>query len=147
MLIQVLTLILLNPKILYHPHENQKTHNFYPIYLHNFLPSQIDKECQKIGVYSWLSFVHHSIIEYPTLNNASNASYWSLVWQRFQKNRGAKWAFRVFIGLLWVAILNPFLAGDVPIYTKIKGERNFPIVKQYLIDLGFCSKNGELPES
>ena len=70
-------------------------------------------------------------------------SYWSLVWQRFQKNRGAKWSFRVFIGLLWIAVLNPFIAGDVPIYTKIKGESSFPIFRQYLINLGLTAKTGQ----
>jgi len=76
------------------------------------------------------------------LKNSSTPSYWSLIWQRFQKNRGAKWAFRVFIALLWLAILNPFIAGDVPIYTKIKGESSFPIFKQYVIDMGLAPKTG-----
>ncbi len=75
--------------------------------------------------------------------NKPTTSYWSLVWQRFQKNRGAKWSFRVFIALVWIAILNPFLAGDVPIYTKVKGESSFPIFKQYLIDLGLAAKTGQ----
>jgi len=77
-------------------------------------------------------------VENYKLKNPSTPSYWSLVWQRFQKNRGAKWSFRAFVILLWVAALNPFIAGDVPIYTKIKGESNFPIVRQYLIDLGIA---------
>lgn len=77
------------------------------------------------------------------MQKSSNTSYWSLIWQRFQKNRGAKWSFRVFIGLLWIALLNPFIAGDVPIYTKIKGESSFPIFKQYLIDLGLTAKTGQ----
>lgn len=76
------------------------------------------------------------------MSNISTPSYWSLVWQRFQKNRGARWAFRVFIGLVWIAVLNPFIAGDVPIYTKINGESSFPIAKQYLIDLGLVSSTG-----
>ncbi len=77
------------------------------------------------------------------MKNPSTPSYWSLVWQRFQKNRGAKWSFRVFIALLWIALLNPFIAGDVPIFTKIKGESSFPIFKQYLIDLGLTAKTGK----
>ena len=77
------------------------------------------------------------------MKKSAPPSYWSLVWRRFQKNRGAKWSFRIFIGMIWIAILNPFIAGDVPIYTKIKGESQFPIFKQYLIDLGLVAKTGQ----
>ena len=77
------------------------------------------------------------------MKNPPTPSYWSLVWQRFQKNRGAKWSFRAFILLVWIAILNPFIVGDVPIYTKIKGESNFPIFRQYLIDLGIVHQTGQ----
>jgi len=45
--------------------------------------------------------------------------------------------------LIWIAILNPFIAGDVPIYTKINGESHFPIGRQYLIDLGLVHKTGQ----
>lgn len=69
-------------------------------------------------------------------------SYWSLIWQRFLKNRKAKWAYRVLIGMLWVAILNPFIAGDVPIFTKTDGESHFPIFQEYLIDLGIKERTG-----
>ncbi len=72
----------------------------------------------------------------------STPSYWSLIWQRFKKNRKARWSYRVLIGMLWIALLNPFIAGDVPIYTKTDGESHFPIFQQYLIDLGLAEKTG-----
>lgn len=72
----------------------------------------------------------------------STPSYWSLIWQRFKKDRKARWSYRVLIGLLWIALLNPFIAGDVPIYTKTDGESHFPIFQQYLIDLGIAEKTG-----
>ncbi|MEM6317008.1 MAG: ABC transporter permease [Bacteroidota bacterium] len=75
------------------------------------------------------------------MQSTSN-NYWTLIWQRFQRHRGAKWSFRAFILLLWIAILNPFVAGDVPIYAQIDGKSSFPIFQQYLIDLGLKSKTG-----
>ncbi len=74
------------------------------------------------------------------MQKSATPSYWSLIWRRFKQNRGARWSFRVFVILLWIAILNPFLVGDVPIYTKTDGESHFPIFKKYLIDLGLAEK-------
>jgi len=76
------------------------------------------------------------------LQKNTTPSYWSLIWRRFKQHRGARWSFRVFVVLLWIAILNPFLVGDVPIFTKINGEGQFPIFKKYLIDLGLAEKTG-----
>ena len=76
------------------------------------------------------------------MQNSPTPSYWYLIWRRFKQNRGARWSFRVFVILLWIAILNPFIAGDVPIYTKTNGESHFPIFKKYLIDLGLTQKTG-----
>jgi len=74
------------------------------------------------------------------IENSPTSSYWSLIWRRFKQNRGARWSFRVFVVLLWIAVLNPFLVGDVPIYTKTNGESHFPIFQKYLIDLGLSQK-------
>ena len=74
------------------------------------------------------------------MQNSPTPSYWSLIWRRFKQHRGARWSFRVFVVLLWIAILNPFLVGDVPIFTKTNGEGHFPIFKKYLIDLGLAEK-------
>lgn len=91
----------------------------------------------------------HSLCPLPSalckkqpLQKSTTPSYWSLIWRRFKQNRGARWSFRVFTVLLWIAILNPFLVGDVPIYTKTDGESHFPIFKKYLIDLGLAQKTG-----
>ena len=54
------------------------------------------------------------------------------------KNRSAKWAYRALVFLIIVAIFNPFIAGDVPIYTKLDRKSSFPILKKYLIDLGLA---------
>ena len=74
------------------------------------------------------------------MQKTTTSSYWSLIWRRFKQNRGARWSFRVFVVLLWIAVLNPFLVGDVPIYTKTNGESHFPIFQKYLIDLGLSQK-------
>jgi peptide/nickel transport system permease protein len=81
------------------------------------------------------------------LEKTTSTNYWSLVWQRFKKNKGAKWSFNFFIILIWIAILNPFIAGDVPIYASIKGESSFPVLKKYLIDLGLAKQESNFSDS
>lgn len=76
------------------------------------------------------------------MSKSPSTTYLSLITQRFQQNRGAKWSYRIFIVLLTIAILNPFIAGDVPIYAKKDGKHSFPILKKYLIDIGLASASG-----
>ena len=76
------------------------------------------------------------------MENSSNQNYWSLIWERFKKNRSARWSFKILLGLFWIALLDPFIAGDVPIFTKIDGKTSFPIFKTYLFDLGLAQKTG-----
>jgi peptide/nickel transport system permease protein len=64
-------------------------------------------------------------------------SYWSLVKHQYKKNKIAVVAFYVVIVLIAVALLADFLANNKPIYAKYKGEIYFPIVKEYLVKLGF----------
>lgn len=73
------------------------------------------------------------------MQNPSTHNYWSLIWLRFKKNRGAKWSFSLFILLIWIAMLQPFIAGDIPIYAEIDGKSSFPILKKYLIDFGLAT--------
>ncbi len=74
----------------------------------------------------------------PLIIKSPPQNYWSLIKHRFMQNRSAKWAYRALLFLMLVAIFNPFIAGDVPIYVKLDGKSSFPILKKYLIDLGLA---------
>ena len=65
-----------------------------------------------------------------------NTTYQQRIWQRFRKNRAAKWSLYVLYGLLFVAVFADFLANEKPIWCKIEGENYFPIFRSYLVDIG-----------
>lgn len=60
---------------------------------------------------------------------------WSLVWRRFKANRAAFWSLRALYVLGFVALFGDFMANEKPIYCKLDGERYFPVLKQYAVDL------------
>ncbi|MFT5801998.1 MAG: ABC-type microcin C transport system permease subunit YejE, partial [Nonlabens sp.] len=70
--------------------------------------------------------------------------YWQMVWRRFRKNKSALWAFRGVMVLLVIAILNPFIANDKPIYAKLNGQHHFPVFKSMAVDMGWSKWDKEL---
>jgi len=70
--------------------------------------------------------------------------YWQMVWRRFRKNKPALWAFRGVVILLLIALLNPFIANDKPIYAKINGQNHFPVFKEIAVDMGWSKWGKEL---
>ena len=71
-------------------------------------------------------------------------TYWSLVKHQYKKNKLAVIAFYVVIILALIAIFADFLANSKPIYAKHKGDIYFPVIKQYLVDLGLTKWPTEL---
>lgn len=63
-------------------------------------------------------------------------TYWSLVKHQFKKNKLALVATYVVFFLVIIALLADFLANSKPIYCKYKGETYFPVIKEYIVDLG-----------
>lgn len=51
---------------------------------------------------------------------------WKAVWKQLKKNRLAHFSYRVLLVLIVVAILAPFVATDLPLYCKYKGNTLFP---------------------
>jgi len=66
-----------------------------------------------------------------------NQSFWSLVRHQFKKNKIALAALYVVFFLFAIAIFADFLANDKPIMSKYNGTLYFPVVKDYLVGLGF----------
>jgi len=66
-----------------------------------------------------------------------NQSFWSLVRHQFKKNKIALAALYVVFFLFAIAIFADFLANDKPIMAKYNGTLYFPVVKDYLVGLGF----------
>jgi peptide/nickel transport system permease protein len=71
-------------------------------------------------------------------------TYWSLVKHQYKKNKLAVIAFYVVIFLALVAIFADFFANSKPLYAKYNGDIYFPVIKQYLVDLGFTKWPTEL---
>jgi peptide/nickel transport system permease protein len=69
---------------------------------------------------------------------SSDQRYWAIVKRQFKRNRVAVWSLRILYVLLFIAITSDFLANEKPVYCKIEGQHYFPIVHQYLVDLGWA---------
>lgn len=65
-------------------------------------------------------------------------TYWSLVKHQYRKNKLAVVAFYVVILLVVIALFADFIANNKPIYCTYQGNSYFPIVKQYMVDLGLA---------
>jgi len=63
-----------------------------------------------------------------------NGSYNQPFWQRFRKNRMAKWSLRILYGLIFVAIFGNFIANDRPLYCQFENKTYFPVFHSYLED-------------
>lgn len=70
--------------------------------------------------------------------NGTTESYWSYVVAKFKENKIAVLSvyFVVLLGL--VAIFADFLANDKPIIASYKGRIIFPVVQEYLVQLGLA---------
>lgn len=55
-------------------------------------------------------------------------------WERFSKNRMAKWSLRILYGLIFIAVFADFIANDRPIYCQYEGQNYFPVFHSYLED-------------
>ena len=55
-------------------------------------------------------------------------------WQRFRRNRMAKWALRILYLLVFVAVFADFIANDRPLYCQYEGQTYFPVFHSYLED-------------
>lgn len=67
--------------------------------------------------------------------NSSDQRYWTLVKNRFRKNRPALWALRILYVVAFIAVFGDFLANERPIYCEAEGKNYFPIFHEYLVDL------------
>ncbi len=63
-------------------------------------------------------------------------SYWSLVKHQFRKNMLAMFSMYIVIFLIFVALTADFLSSSKPLYASYKGETYFPVIKDYLNDIG-----------
>lgn len=63
---------------------------------------------------------------------------WTGVWREFKRNRLALAGFYVVLLLALVALFADFLANDRPLFLSYKGKIHFPIVRGYLVDLGWA---------
>lgn len=68
----------------------------------------------------------------------SAENYWQYVVRQFKKNVFAVGSVYIVVALGLIAIFADFLANDKPIVASYKGTIIFPILKEYLVDLGLA---------
>ena len=68
-----------------------------------------------------------------------NESYWSIVKKQFKKNKIAVWSLRVVYLFIIIALLADFIANEKPIAAKYNGNIYFPILKEYVVDMGLAN--------
>ncbi len=71
-------------------------------------------------------------------------SYWSLVKHQFKKNKLAVISLYIVIFLIFLALTADFLANSKPLYVVYNGETYFPVIKNYLNDIGINKWDPEL---
>ena len=64
----------------------------------------------------------------------------TLLWQRFRRKRLAVWSLRILYGLIFLALFGDFIANEKPLYCKIDGQSQFPILRQYGMDAGLLDQ-------
>ncbi len=78
------------------------------------------------------------------ISGKASPNFWAAVAQRFRKNKLAKIALRFVLFLTVVAIFADFIAYKKPIVCKMNDEVYFPIVYDYLSDLGLYQWEADL---
>lgn len=71
-------------------------------------------------------------------------SYWSLVKHQFRKNKLAVISVYIVAVLVLIALTADFLANSKPIYAVYQGQTYFPVVKDYLNDIGISKWDPEM---
>jgi peptide/nickel transport system permease protein len=70
--------------------------------------------------------------------------FWAAAFKRFRKNKVHMMAYRFLLFLVLVAVFADFIAYDKPIVCNRGGSIEFPIVGDYLSDLGLYKREGSL---
>ncbi len=71
-------------------------------------------------------------------------SYKDIVIRQFRKNRPAVISIYIIFSIFFLAIFADFIANDKPLTCVIKGERYFPVFKEYGVKLGLTNWQKEL---
>jgi peptide/nickel transport system permease protein len=75
---------------------------------------------------------------------AAGGGLWASVWREFRRNRLALAGFYVVWLLAFVALFADFLANDRPLFLSYRGRVHFPIIRGYLVGLGWAQWPPEL---
>lgn len=67
------------------------------------------------------------------------SNYWQLIRNSFLRKRRSRWAVRILIFLIGLAVLGDFVVGEIPIYCKIQNQIYFPAFKKQAIDWGLAA--------
>lgn len=75
-------------------------------------------------------------------NVPQDATFRSILWARFQKNRLAIWSLRFLYFLIFIAIFANILANDKPLYCETVEGVQFPVCREIGINLGVLKSDG-----
>lgn len=71
-------------------------------------------------------------------------SYREIVSRQFKKNKPAVISAYLILGIFMVALFADILSNDKPLTCKIKGERYFPVFKEYIVKIGLSNWPNDL---
>lgn len=71
-----------------------------------------------------------------SLPKPEDQSYWAIVKRQFNKNKPAVWSLRFIIFIAIIGLSADFLANEKPLMCKYQGKTFFPVVREYMVDLG-----------
>ena len=76
-------------------------------------------------------------------NAPQDATFRSMLWLRFQKNRLAIWSLRFLYFLVFIALFANILANDKPLYCKTAEGTQFPVFREIGINFGVLKSDGK----
>ena len=77
------------------------------------------------------------------INTTDQQSPRALLWQRFKRDRLAHWSLRVLYVLIFIAVFGDFLANEKPLFCKLDGQIQFPVLHQIGVDIGLLNQTAE----
>lgn len=69
----------------------------------------------------------------------TDQSFWNNVKKQYRRNKMAMFAYRFIICLAVLALLADFIANEKPLACSYKGSTYFPVLRSYVVDLGWAN--------
>jgi len=72
--------------------------------------------------------------------------YWGAIWSRMRKRQSVRWALRLLWVFCFITLFADFLANEKPIYCQVDGQSYWPVLRSYVVELGWANWPAALPQ-